>query len=308
MIETDLLVVGAGPAGSALASLLARYNLKGIMISSASSTAAEPRAHLTNMSALEAMRDLGLEDDCLRLGKRGEHIQHYRWCETMKGPEYARIYSWGNDPKRMGDYAVASPTGGCMDLPQTLLEPLLVKYATTNGFEVRFSTQLVSFAREKASGRYISVVRDRLLGIQFCIASKFVFGADGGRSVVVKELGLPLDVAPQGGLAWNVHVRCDLEDLMKYQPGNLHWNLRLLRDDPWMINMRMVKPWFEWMMVAIPKNPFITNPEYTAEQWKEVLRDLIQDDAADIQVLGIAKWNINEVSVSFSVYCGEIFH
>ena len=25
---------------------------------------------------------------------------HTRWSNTMAGEEYARIYSWGNDPKR----------------------------------------------------------------------------------------------------------------------------------------------------------------------------------------------------------------
>lgn len=65
-----------------------------------------------------------------------------------------------------------------------------------------------------------------------------------------------------------------------------------------MINLRMVKPWFEWMMVAIPKNPFITVDEWTEDQWKDALRDLIHDEKAEIQVLSISKWSINEVSVS----------
>ena len=200
-IETDLLVVGAGPAGASLASFLARYGLNGIMISAAPSTADTPRAHLTNMSALEAMRDIGLQDECYRLGHKGEHIQHYRWCETMVGPEYARIYSWGNDPKRKGDYDIASPCPGCVDLPQTLLEPLLVGYAGLHGFKTRFDTQLVSFSRDDLSGKTTSVVEDRLAGSRYRIVSKYLFSADGGRSVVVEQLGLPLNIAPGGGVA-----------------------------------------------------------------------------------------------------------
>lgn len=26
---------------------------------------------------------------------------HTRWCHSMAGEEYARIHSWGHDPKRM---------------------------------------------------------------------------------------------------------------------------------------------------------------------------------------------------------------
>lgn len=29
-----------------------------------------------------------------------EHMVHTRWCHSMAGEEYARIYSWGNDPTR----------------------------------------------------------------------------------------------------------------------------------------------------------------------------------------------------------------
>jgi hypothetical protein len=36
----------------------------------------------------------------------------------MTGEEWARIYSWGNDPYRHGDYSMASPCTH-VDLPQT---------------------------------------------------------------------------------------------------------------------------------------------------------------------------------------------
>lgn len=48
----------------------------------------------------------------------------------------------------------------------------------------------------------------------------------------------------------------------------------------------------------IAKNPFVTVPEYTAEQWKDALRDLIQDPNAKIEILNISKWHVNEISVS----------
>lgn len=73
-LETDMLIIGAGPAGASLACFLASYGsfsvrfilnlglpcadtylylgLKGIMISASPSTADTPRAHITNMAAL----------------------------------------------------------------------------------------------------------------------------------------------------------------------------------------------------------------------------------------------------------------
>lgn len=51
-VMTDILIVGAGPAGASLASFMASYGLTGIMLGLASGTADTPRAHITNMAAL----------------------------------------------------------------------------------------------------------------------------------------------------------------------------------------------------------------------------------------------------------------
>src|ERR1700677_3986302 len=72
VIETDLLIVGTGPAGSALACFLASHGLKGIMLSNAPTTSDTPRAHITNPAALECMRDIGLEEACISAATHGD--------------------------------------------------------------------------------------------------------------------------------------------------------------------------------------------------------------------------------------------
>ena len=80
---------------------LTRYiGLKGLMLAATPSTADTPRAHITNMAALECLRDIGLEEECIRVAVKGDCMQHTRWCRSMAGEEFARIYSWGNDPSR----------------------------------------------------------------------------------------------------------------------------------------------------------------------------------------------------------------
>ena len=66
IIETPFLIAGAGPAGGSLACFLAEHGLKGIVIVKAPGTSKEPRAHITNPAALECMREIGLEEECLR--------------------------------------------------------------------------------------------------------------------------------------------------------------------------------------------------------------------------------------------------
>ena len=48
----------------------------------------------------DCLRDIGVDVECYKLGTGGECMTHTRWCNSMAGEEYCRIYSWGNDPKR----------------------------------------------------------------------------------------------------------------------------------------------------------------------------------------------------------------
>ena len=249
-LETDILIIGAGPAGASLSCFLARYGLKGITISSASGTSPEPRAHMTNSAAFECLRDLDLTvyDECVRLGNAGDMIKNYRWCETMAGEEYARLSSWGAHGARRSDYEMASPCK-YIDVPQSLLEPVLVKWSTTHGWRVRWDTKLIDFKEEqdsKSDRKIVARVVDQITGAEHQIRTRFLFGADGGRSVVARQLQLPFTSMPGGALACNVLVRADFGHLMPYREGNLHVSPGLDKDYTFICFTRMVKPWTEW--------------------------------------------------------------
>ncbi|KAH6868866.1 2,4-dichlorophenol 6-monooxygenase [Thelonectria olida] len=298
-IDTEFLIVGAGPAGAALACFLASYGLKGIMISAAPGTADTPRAHITNMAALECLRDIGLYEELESLASTGDiHMQHTRWCHSMAGLEYARLYSWGNDPRRKGDYEMASP---CVpfDLPQTVLEPVLVRHATWKGFTTRFNTMLLSFVDDAETGRITATVLDNLSTKKYNIRTRYLFGADGARSQVVKQLNLPLSVQPGQGLAINVLVKADLSHLVKHRQGNLHWVMQPDREHPefaWMGIVRMVKPWNEWMFILFPSRgyDYKTEAQPSKEEYLKRVQYFIGDDTP-AEILNISKWYINEI-------------
>lgn len=312
-IDTEFLIVGAGPAGAALACFLGSYGrpmhfkchssnakkqntgLKGIMISAAPGTANTPRAHITNMAALECLRDIGLDQEINKVASSGDqHMVHTRWCHSMAGEEYARIHSWGNDPKRKGDYETASPCSP-VDLPQTLLEPILVRHAIWKGFVARFDTTFLSFTEE--GGVIIANVRDNLSKHEYQIRTGYLFGADGARSHVVKQLNLPLAVKPGQGLAINVLVKADLSHLVEHRKGNLHWVMQPDREHPafgWMAIVRMVKPWNEWMFILFPTKDFDPRANPSNEEYLQRVREFIGDETP-AEIIDVSKWNINEI-------------
>lgn len=248
-IETTFLIIGAGPAGAALACFLASYGHTGIMLSAASGTAKEPRAHITNPAALECLRDIRLEDEVKHIGTTGDHMQHTRWCHDMAGEEFARIYSWGNQPDRRGEYEAATPCRH-IDLPQTLLEPILVRRANTKGWKVRFDSLFVKYEQMSPDSPITSTITDNLTKQTYQITSKYLFGCDGARSAIMRQLDIPLIKEPGQGLAINVLVEADLSKHMEHRSGNLHWIMQPETEHPawgWTCILRMVKAWDEWV-------------------------------------------------------------
>lgn len=86
-----------------------------------------------------------------------------------------------------------------------------------HGFQVRFDTKFVSF---KENGNSVTTeLFDKLSGKTYQIRSKYLFGADGARSEVLRQLDLPLIKKPSQGLAINVLVKADLSHLIKNRMG-----------------------------------------------------------------------------------------
>ncbi|KAI9714324.1 MAG: hypothetical protein M1820_000285 [Bogoriella megaspora] len=299
---TDFLIVGAGPAGASLACFLASHGLHGIIIANTSGCADTPRAHITNPAGLECLRDIGLDEECIHQSTKGDCMRHTRWSYSMTGHEYARIHAWGNDPKRHGDYDAASPFSH-VDLPQTQLEPILVRYATLNGWVCRWNTRFLK-VKTLPDETLESRLHDDIVGSEYTIRSKYLFGCDGGRSQVAREIELPMIKQPGQGLAINVLARVDLTDHIKTRPGNLHWVLQPdidLPDFGWAGIVRMIKPWTEWMFIFLPApgSDFKLDPAPTADDYHKRLQQIVGDPSIPIEILDVSSWSINETVAEY---------
>ena len=120
-----------------------------------------------------------------------------------------QLHTLISDIFEQGDYAEASPCE-IASLPQSRLEPILVRYATQNGFRTRFDTKLLSFTQDQETDRVESIIEDLITGHKSTVRSKYLCGADGAGSRIVRELQLPLHNFPGGGLSINLLVEADM--------------------------------------------------------------------------------------------------
>lgn len=166
---------------------------------------------------------------------------------------------------------------------------------------MRFDTTLLSFSEDPKTSFIAATVRDNISAQEYIIRTRYVFGADGARSQVVSQIGLPLSVKPGQGLAINVLVKADLSHLVKFRQGNLHWVMQPDREHPafgWMACVRMVKPWNEWMFILLPNPDYdydgIQTPQPSTADYLERVKELIGDDTP-AEILDVSKWYINEI-------------
>jgi 2-polyprenyl-6-methoxyphenol hydroxylase-like FAD-dependent oxidoreductase len=122
----------------------------------------------------------------------------------------------------------------------------LVKYTINQGWNVRFDTSFIRYERDAPDGPITSTIQDNLTGQTYTIRSKYLFGCDGARSQIVRQLQIPLFKKPVQGLALNVLVQADLSRYLNNRTGNLHWIFTPEIEHPpwgWTCILRMVKPW-----------------------------------------------------------------
>jgi len=292
VVETDVLIVGSGPAGSSAALFLSSLGVPNIMITKYRWTANTPRAHITNQRTMEIFRDLGIEEEVLADATPHEMIGDTVFCTSIAGEEIGRILTWGNHPARHADYELASPSLNC-DIPQTLLEPILVKNATMRGTQSQFSTEYLSHTQD-ADGVSVRVL-NRLTGTEYTIRAKYLIGADGARSKVAADIALPYEGQMDIAGSMNITFKADIAELVGHRPSVLYWVVQPGSNIGGIGAglVRMVRPWNEWLIVwgfDINEAP----PEVSEDDARQVVRNLIGVPDLDVEITGISLWGNNE--------------
>ncbi len=311
VIETDVLIVGTGPAGASASALLATYGIDNMVINKFAWTCRTPRAHITNQRTVEVLRDLGVEDDCLALASPQELMGENTFAASLAGEELARVLAWGMPPARKADYEMSSPAK-MFDLPQNLLEPILTRTAAHRGSKVRFNTEYISF--EQDADGVTTTLLDLITQQKFQVRSKYLLGADGGNSKIAEDAALPMEGEMGMAGSMNIVFEADLTKYVAHRPSLLYW---LIQPGGELAGLgvpliRMVRPWNKWLCIwgyDINAGP----PNYTDDEAKAVLHQLIGDDQIPIRIDSTSTWTVNSMyakkNMDGRVFCmGDAVH
>ena len=163
-INTQVCIIGAGPAGLIIANILFKYGINCVVIEkySQSEIYARSRAGLIDYKTVSILQEHGLGDRLLKVGK-----PHGK-CE-FRAPEQSFVL----------DYAEMSNGQTHYTYPQQeLLTDLIYKFQLSGG-QILFNTQAETIANE----RYGATVSCRQGEQDLVIKSDFIAGCDGFHGV-----------------------------------------------------------------------------------------------------------------------------
>ena len=199
-INTEVVIVGAGPVGLALAIELGLRSVRCLVLEQHERVGLNPRAKLTNVRTREHLRRWGIADALRRAsGLPPDYPPNIIFATRLNGYALARFENaFYCAPTRDERYSEPGQW-----VPQFVLEEVLRRRAESlPAVELRFSRR-VEALRQDAQGVAVDFI-DGNGGARGTARGAFLVGADGARSTVREALGIAME--GEGALAPNMNV------------------------------------------------------------------------------------------------------
>ena len=181
MSDVDVLVVGAGPTGLMMACQLARRGVRVAIVDRHKGAAEQTRALAVHARTLEIYRWLGVADEALELGRKGDAINMWTLGRRM-----ARL-PFGDIGKGQSEFPYVLMLG------QDDNERILGAKLRALGVEIQWRTELTAFTQH--DDRVDATLRLPDGGTR-TIAASWLAGCDGAKSPVRELSGIGFPGAP----------------------------------------------------------------------------------------------------------------
>ena len=202
-MDTNVLIVGAGPTGLMLANQLVRRGVRPMIIDRHSGPAQQSRAMAVQARTLEIYSKMGIIDESLRLGREGTGAN--MWAN---GKWTARI--------PLGDIGKSlSPFPFVLSLGQDDNERIMGAKLHDLGVDIQWNTELVGLQQQPDG---VDVTLKQPDGSMRKLSAAWVAGCDGGRSGVREMTGITFPGAPYE----HTFFVADTEATGPMKPGELN--------------------------------------------------------------------------------------
>lgn len=195
-IETDVIIVGAGPTGLSLACQFVRYGIDFVVIEKNESFTRFSKAIGVQARTLEIYDQLGLAQQAIEEGEIANMVR------LLEGGEVRGEMHLGNFGKDLSQFPYM------LMLEQSKNEELLYNYLRTHGREVHWQTELESFDQD-ANG--VTARIKTASGETQSVHGKYLVGCDGASSPVRQRLGLTFEGSTFERLFYVADARIDWE-------------------------------------------------------------------------------------------------
>jgi len=197
LIETDVLIAGAGPVGLILAHELSQRGVRVLLVERNLHSTRHPKMDITNARSMEHLRRLGLASQIRAHATPPHHPVSVIWTDRLGGNPLARFdypsYEEALEQQRriQDGTGVAEPL---LRISQIILEPLLCELLKQNNkqAQVQFGWHLDGFTEH--ADHVISQITHVPTGETRVVHSQYLAGCDGAGSQVRRQLGIPWDV------------------------------------------------------------------------------------------------------------------
>lgn len=237
-MDTQVLIVGAGPVGLTLSIDLARRGVRCILIEKNDAPLGYPKMERCNPRSMEIFRRLGLADTIRDAGYPPDWpMDTYLVFDLMRPPLFKMAHPTVAEAKAKRDATLdgSMPLEPYQVISQYTLEPLLKSVVErAPNVAVKFGHGLESFT-QTADGVTAHVRKTN--GEAVAITAEYIVGCDGGSSTVRKQLDFKMDGEPHLREMRQALFHCpELYDKVKaprarhYNRIDDHWTLLIVQD------------------------------------------------------------------------------
>ena len=248
-METDVLIVGAGPVGLAAAIELGQRGVRSIVVERNDRVGYSPRAKTTNVRSREHLRRWGIANALRHASPISpDRPSTVVFATRMNGPLIARFdNALSGSRARNNLYSEEAQW-----VPQYVLEDVLRRCAQSlPHVTIQFETEFVTLT-QTASG-VATQMRDVRRGRTAMMQSRYLIGADGARSSVRDAIGVTM--IGEGAFSRNFSIIFRAPDLARRQihgPAIMYWMLN--EEMPSLLGPMDEEGLWTFMVTKLPDN------------------------------------------------------